>query len=78
MLRRFRQFDNFTKLTVILLFCGFYLGIGAVVLAFALGGLLVFSSRVLWDPWIIGLTNRRNELNEFAWPLLLSVALRDR
>jgi hypothetical protein len=73
MLRRFRQFDNYTKLTVILLFFGFFLGIGAVVLAFALGGLLVFSSRILWDPWIKGLTQRRNELNEFAWPLLLSV-----
>jgi hypothetical protein len=70
MLRRFRQFDNFTKLTVILLFCGFYIGLGAVALAF---GLLIFSTRVLWDPWIIALTKRRDTLNEFAWPLLISI-----
>jgi len=73
MLRRFRDLDNFTKLTVILMFCGFYLGVGAVALALALGGLLVFSARILWDPWVIGLTGRRNELHEFAWPLLISV-----
>jgi O-Antigen ligase len=73
MLRRFLQFDNLTKLTALLIFGGFYLGVGAVGLALLLGFLLFFSTRALWDPWVLALTQRRNVLNEFAWPLLISV-----
>jgi hypothetical protein len=73
MLRRFRDLDNYTKLTVLLMFGGFYMGKAAVVLALGLGGLLVFNSRILWDPWILSLTQRRNQLHEFAWPLLISL-----
>ncbi|MGA2871856.1 MAG: hypothetical protein ABSF34_22185, partial [Verrucomicrobiota bacterium] len=72
-LKRFLDLDIWTKLTVILMFLGFYMGVGAVGLALLLGGLLVFSTRVLWDPWILGLTQRRHQLNVLAWPLLIGV-----
>jgi hypothetical protein len=71
--RTFLELDIWTKLTVILMFLGFYMGVGSVALALLLGGLLVFSTRVLWDPWILGLTQRHHQMNVLAWPLLIGV-----
>jgi hypothetical protein len=73
MISRFLKFDLWTKLAVMMMFLSFYLGKASVALVLGIGGLLVFSTRIVWNPWFLALTKDRDELHPFAWPLLVSV-----
>ena len=73
MLKKFLSFDNWTKLVVFYLWCSQFLGKASVYVGLALGGLLIFSTRVLWDRWYLALTRGSDPLNRVAWALLVSL-----
>jgi O-Antigen ligase len=73
MLKKFREFDGWTKAIAVLLFGSMFLGKAFPYIAVTFGGLLLFSPRLLWDRWYLALTRRQDPLNGFAWPLLISL-----
>lgn len=73
MLKKFRDLDGWSKLVVFLLCGTIYLGKASAYGQLAIGGLLLFSTRVFWDRWYLALTRRQDPLREFAWPLLVSL-----
>jgi O-Antigen ligase len=73
MLKKFLSFDNWTKLVVFYLWCSQFLGKASVYVGLALGGLLIFSTRVLWDRWYLALTRGSDPLNRVAWAILVSL-----
>ncbi len=73
MLQKFLRLDNWSKLVVLFLWSGTFLGKASAYIGLAIGGLLIFSTRVLWDRWYLALTRRSDPLNGVAWPLLVSL-----
>jgi hypothetical protein len=73
MLKKFLSFDIWTKLVV--MYLGFSLFIGKVSAYFGLlvGGLLIFSVRVLWDRWFAALTRHDDPMRRVGWALLVSL-----
>jgi hypothetical protein len=73
MLKKFLHLDNWSKMVVAYLWSSQFLGKASVYIGLALGGLLLFSTRVLWDRWYLALTRGTDPLNRFAWALLVSL-----
>jgi hypothetical protein len=73
MLTKFRSLDGWTKVVVFFLFGPLFMGKASAYVELAFGGLLLLSTRVLWDRWYLGLTRRNDVLNELSWPLLISL-----
>ena len=73
MLKKFRNADNWTKLVVVFLCFGGLIGKASGYLGLLLGGLLLFSTRILWDRWYLALTRRTDLLNAWSWVLLVSL-----
>ena len=73
MLKKFLYLDNWSKLAVVYLWSSQFIGKASVYIGLAMGGLLIFSARVLWDRWYLALTRGTDPLNRLAWALLVSV-----
>ena len=73
MLKKFRSFDSWSKLVVLLLWGSVFLGKASAYVELAFGALLLFSTRVLWDRWYVALTRRSDPLYRVAWSLLISM-----
>jgi hypothetical protein len=73
MLKKFQSLDNWSKLAVLFLWGSEFIGKASAYVGLALGGLLIFSTRVLWDRWYLALTRRSDPLNRVAWALLVSL-----
>jgi hypothetical protein len=73
MLKKFLSFDNWTKLVVLYFWSSPFVGKASVYAVLAVGGLLIFNARVLWDPWYLALTRRNDPLNRVAWAILVSL-----
>jgi hypothetical protein len=73
MLKKFGSFDRWTKLVVLFLWSSVLLGKTSAYVGLAFGGLLFFSTRVLWDRWYVALTRRSDPLSGVAWALLVSI-----
>lgn len=73
MLKKFRELDGWTKAVVLLLFGGGLIGKASAYIGLAFGGLLLLSTRLLWDRWFLSLTRRQHPLNEISWPFLISL-----
>ncbi len=73
MLKKFLHLDNWTKMVVLYLWSSQFLGKASVYLGLALGGLLLFSARLLWDRWYRALTRASDPMNRVAWALLVSL-----
>jgi hypothetical protein len=73
MLKKFMYLDNWSKMVVVYLWSSQFLGKASVYIGLALGGLLLFSARVLWDRWYLALTRATDPLNRVAWALLVSL-----
>ena len=74
MIKKFLSLDNWTKMVVGYLWVSQFLGKASVYVGLALGGLLIFSARILWDRWYLALTRRNDPLNRMAWALLISLS----
>jgi hypothetical protein len=75
MLRKFASLDFWAKIVTLYLMAGFVVGKGSAYIALLIGGLLLFSPKVLWNPWYIALTRSGQLLNKWAWALLISLLL---
>jgi hypothetical protein len=73
MLKKFMQLDGWTKMIVVYLWTSQFLGKASVYIGLAVGGLLLFNARVLWDRWYLALTRATDPLNRVAWALLVSL-----
>ena len=73
MLKKFLSFDNWTKLVVFYMWTSVFTGKASAYVGLALGALLVFSVRVLWDRWYLALTRRGDPLTGVGWALLVSM-----
>jgi hypothetical protein len=73
MLSKFLKLDNWSKLVVLFMWGGMFLGKSAAYVGLAIGGLLLFDPRILWDRWFVGLTRRNDPLSGISWPLLVSL-----
>jgi hypothetical protein len=73
MLKKFLSLDNWSKLVVLYMWSSQFLGKASVYCGLAVGGLLLFSARVLWDRWYLALTRGGDPLNRVAWALLVSL-----
>jgi hypothetical protein len=73
MLKKFLSLDNWTKLVVLYMWSSPFVGKASVYVVLAVGGLLIFSARILWDPWYLALTRRNDPLAGVAWALLVSL-----
>ena len=73
MLQKFRNLDAWSKLTVVYLWSSIFLGKASVYIGLALGALLIFSGRVLWNRWYLALSRRGDPLGPVSWALLVSV-----
>jgi hypothetical protein len=73
MLQKFGSLDNWSKLAVLFILSTTFLGKASAYLGLAMGGLLLFSTRVLWDRWYLALTRHNDPLNRVAWALLVSL-----
>jgi len=74
MLKKFLNLDIWCKLVVLYMWGSLFIGKASAYVGLALGGLLLFSPRVLWDRWYVALTRRSDPLNRTAWALLVSLA----
>ncbi len=63
MLKKFLSFDTWTKLVVFYMWSSEFIGKASAYVGLALGALLIFSVRVLWDRWYLALTRRDDPLN---------------
>jgi hypothetical protein len=73
MLRQLLRLDAWTKVVLFILIGLMFVGKAGVFVELAFGGLMVLSSRLLWDPWYNALTRRQGGLNVIGWPLLISL-----
>jgi hypothetical protein len=73
MLRKLIGLDAWTKLVLFVLIGSMFAGKASVYVELAFGGLLLLSTRLLWDPWYKSLTRRQDGLNGIGWPLLVSL-----
>ena len=73
MLKKFLSLDNWAKLVLVYLCSSAFLGKASVYCGLAIGGLLLFSARVLWNRWYLALTRGGDPLNRVAWALLVSL-----
>jgi hypothetical protein len=73
MLRKFLDLDFWSKLAVLFLWSSLFLGKVSAYAGLAVGVLLIFAPRVLWDRWYLALTRRKDPLNGMAWALLISL-----
>jgi hypothetical protein len=73
MLKKFLSLDNWSKLVVLFLWGQEFIGKASAYLGLAMGGVLLFSTGVLWDRWYLALTRRSDPLNRVAWALLVSL-----
>jgi hypothetical protein len=74
MLKKFLSFDTWTKLVVFYMWSSEFIGKASAYVGLALGALLIFSVRVLWDRWFLALTRRGDPLNGVGWAILVSLA----
>src|ERR1700704_5921466 len=73
MLKKFLNFDIWTKLVVFYLGSSLFIGKVSAYLGLLIGGLLVFSVRVLWNRWYLALTSREDPMRRVGWALLVSL-----
>ena len=73
MLKKFLSFDIWTKLVFIFGFGSLFIGKVSAYFGLLIGGLLIFSVRVLWNRWFIALTSRNDPMRSVAWALLVSL-----
>ena len=73
MLRKLRNLDGWTKVVLFVFFGSMFLGKASVYIELAFGGLLLLSTRLLWDRWYNALTRPQHELKGIGWPLLVSL-----
>ena len=73
MLKRFWNFDFWTKLVVVFLWLSTLLGKGSAYIGLSLGALLLFSTSALWDRWFKALTRKEDLLHLWSWALLVSL-----
>ena len=64
MLKKFLNFDIWTKLVVFYLWSSLIIGKVSAYLGLLLGGLLIFSVRVLWNRWYHALTSREDPMRQ--------------
>ena len=74
MVKKFLNLDMWSKLVVLYMWGSLFLGKASAYVGLALGGLLLFGPRVLWDRWYLALTRRSDPLNKTAWALMVSLA----
>ena len=73
MLKKFFNLDAWTKGVILYLVAGFLLGKASAYIGLLLGGLMVFSTRVLWDRWFKALTQNSDVLHIWSWMVLVSL-----
>ncbi len=73
MLKKFLNFDMWTKLVVVYLVSGLFIGKVSAYFGLLIGGLFLFSPRVLWNRWYVALTSRDAPLKSVGWALLVSL-----
>lgn len=73
MLKKFLNFDNWTKMVVLFMWSSLFVGKVSAYLGLLLGALTIFSVRVLWDRWFVALTWRGDPMRGVAWALLVSL-----
>jgi hypothetical protein len=73
MLRKLLGLDAWTKVVLFVLIGSMFVGKASVYVELAFGGLLLVSTRLLWDPWYNALTRPQDRLNGIGWPLLISL-----
>jgi hypothetical protein len=73
MIRRLLRLDAWTKVVLFILIGSMFIGKAGVFVELAIGGLLLLSTRLLWDPWVNALTRPQDGLNVIGWPLLISL-----
>ncbi len=73
MVKKFFNFDVWTKMVVLFLWGGALIGKFSAYIGLAIGGLLLFSSRILWDRWYRALTRSEDVLHGWAWALVVSL-----
>ncbi len=73
MLKKFLNFDIWTKLVVFYLWSSLFIGKASAYIGLLVGGLLIFSVRVLWNRWYLALTSREDPMRRVGWALLVSL-----
>jgi hypothetical protein len=73
MVKKFLALDNWSRVVVLYLWSSQFIGKASVYVGLAVGGLLIFSARVLWNRWYLALTGTGDPLNRVAWALLISL-----
>ena len=74
MLKEFRSAQRWTKMVVVLMWGSMLLGKTSGFLGLALGFLLLFDPRVLWNRWYAALTQPGDPLGGLAaWAILVSL-----
>jgi hypothetical protein len=73
MVKKFLSFDVWTKMVVLFLWGGALIGKFSAYIGLAIGGLLIFSARILWDRWFRALTRDKDVLHGWSWALVVSL-----
>ena len=73
MLKEFRSSERWTKIVVLFMWGSMLLGKASGFLGLALGILLLFDPRVLWNRWYAALTRPGDPLGGLAWAILVSL-----
>jgi hypothetical protein len=73
MLKRFLSFDSWTMLVVFYLWGSQFTGKASAYIGLAVGALLLFGVRVLWNRWYLALTQPSDPLHRVSWALLVSL-----
>jgi hypothetical protein len=73
MLKEFRSSERWTKMVVVFMWGSMLLGKASGFLGLALGFLLLFNPRVLWNRWYAALTQPGDPLGGLAWAMLVSL-----
>jgi O-Antigen ligase len=73
MVKKFLSFDIWTQMVVLFLWGGAILGKFSAYVGLAIGGLLIFSARILWDRWYKALTRDKDVLHGWSWALVVSL-----
>jgi hypothetical protein len=73
MLRKLLGLDAWTKVVLFVLIGSMFVGKAGVFVELVFGGVLLLSTRLLWDPWVNALTRPQDGLNVIGWPLLVSL-----
>jgi hypothetical protein len=73
MVKKFLSFDVWTKMVVLFLWGGALIGKFSAYVGLAIGALLIFSARILWDRWFRALTRDKDVLHGWSWALVVSL-----